>query len=327
MAWGRGAGLNVKKVKGIHHISAIVGDINENIKFYQDILGLRLVKQTLNFDDSAVYHLYFSNEQVNPGFLLTFFPWQHATHGRKGGGQIGRIAFRVPKGYLKEWEHYLFAKGIETTRSQLFGQDTLEFSDPHSLDLAIVETDVEHETRAIYDFHGVAILSENPTATKSLLTNDLGLLKVGPHLFKTDSPLAQHIIVNESPLPKGRWGTGTVHHLAWSVPSQTELLAWQDYFFEQQFAITEVKDRKYFKSIYLQEKGNVIFEFATVDPGLEVDESFDKLGQTLQIPPHFEIDRDNILAQIKPITARINKYSSSNRQLLSKKEAIDGTSI
>ena len=104
-------------------------------------------------------------------------------------------------------------------------------------------------------------------------------------------------------------------------------MAWQDYFFEQQFAITEVKDRKYFKSIYLQEKGNVIFEFATVDPGLEVDESFDKLGQTLQIPPHFEIDRDNILAQIEPITARINKYSSSNRQLLSKKEAIDGTSI
>lgn len=168
---------------------------------------------------------------------------------------------------------------------------------------------------------------KNPTATKSLLSNDLGLLKVGPHHFKTDSPLAQHIIVNESPLRKGRWGTGTVHHLAWSVSSQTELLAWQDYFFDQQFAITEVKDRKYFKSIYLQEKGNVIFEFATVDPGLEVDESFDKLGQILQIPPHFEMDRDNILAQIEPITARINKYSSSNLQSLSKKEAIDGTSI
>lgn len=327
MAWGKGVGIKVNKINGIHHISAIVGDINENIEFYQDILGLRLVKQTLNFDDSAVYHLYFSNDQVNQGFLLTFFPWKHATQGRKGGGQIGRIAFRVPKGFLKEWEHYLFAKGIETTRTQLFGQDTLEFSDPHSLDLALVETDVVDETRAIYDFHGVAILSENPTATKSLLTNDLGLITVGPHHFKTDSQQAQHLIVNESPLRKGRWGTGTVHHLAWSVPSETELLAWQDHFYNQQFAITEVKNRKYFKSIYLQEKGNVIFEFATVDPGLEVDETFDKLGQSLQIPPHFEMKRDHILAQIEPITARINKYPSANQQLLSKKEETDGTSI
>lgn len=109
-----------KKIHNIHHISAIVGNVNENITFYQDILGLRLVKQTLNFDDQAFYHLYFSNNEVSPGFLLTFFPWQSSTLGRKGGGQIGRIAFRVAKGTLKEWEHYLFAKGIDTKMTQLF---------------------------------------------------------------------------------------------------------------------------------------------------------------------------------------------------------------
>lgn len=302
----------MEKIKSIHHISAIVGDVNENIQFYQDVLGLRLVKQTLNFDDAAVYHLYFSNEHVNEGFLITFFPWKHATHGRKGGGQIGRIAFRVPKGRLTEWEHYLFAKGTETTRTQLFGQDTLEFSDPHTLDLALVETDVEQETRAIYDFHGVVDLSENPSATEKLLSKDIGLQSVAAHHFVTDSIQAQHIIVNETPLRKGRWGTGTVHHLAWNVPTQMQLLAWQDHFYDQQMAITEVKDRKYFNSIYLQEKGNIIFEFATAGPGLEVDETFDSLGQTLQIPPHLESQRETIFSQIEPITATINRYPSSN---------------
>lgn len=178
------------------------------------------------------------------------------------------------------------------------------------MDLALVETEIEATNRTIIGFHGVMVLSENPIATKRLFTCDLGLDLVSENHFVTDSSSAQHLIVNKEPLRKGRWGAGTVHHLAWSVENTAELMAWQDYFYHQQMAITEIKNRKYFESIYLQEKGNVIFEFATVEPGLKVDESFEKLGQTLQIPPHFLEQKEAILGNIEPINAHINSYLS-----------------
>lgn len=285
----------------IHHISAIVGNAQENLNFYRDVLGLKLIKQTLNYDDSSVYHLYFSNQQVTSDFIMTFFPWERNFYGRKGSGQIGRIAFKVPSGKLQQWEHYLFAKGIETTLTHLFDKPTLEFQDIHRLDLALVETEEENDSRAILGFYGVVLLSNDPDATKKFVTDDLGLVKISEEHYQTVGKNGQLIVIPNQVMPKGRWGIGTVHHLAWSVDSINDLGDWQSYLFEQGQQVSEIKNRNYFNSIYLTEFGNVIFEFATNGPGFEIDESFEELGNSLIIPPHFENQREALLKNLKPL--------------------------
>lgn len=288
----------MKHINAIHHISAIVGNAQENLNFYRNILGLKLIKQTLNFEDSSVYHLYFSNETMSNNFVMTFFPWERNFLGRKGSGQIGRIAFRIPKGSMKEWEYFLYAKGVETKRTQLFGRDTLEFSDFHTLDLALVESEKIANSRSILGFHGTVILSAKPSKTQSFLEKTIGVRKLSNTYYETLGDQRHVIIVPNEILPNGRWGIGTVHHLAWSLPNDSALTQWQEKLYQQQWDVTQVKDRKYFKSIYVIEKGNVIFEFATDGPGFQVDESYDELGKTLQIPPHFESQKQKIIEQL-----------------------------
>lgn len=282
----------MEAIKRIHHITAIVGDPNENLRFYRDVLGLRLVKQTVNFDDPGVYHLYFADNDATPGTVITFFPWSNDNHGRKGSGQVGRIAFRVPKGNLSFWKERLRTQDIEMETTRLFGKETIEFDDVHGLELAIVEGEEASDVDQILGFHGAVLLSGNPEGTKELLTGQMGLKPIDiedrNHHFETTGAEKHHIITAIPPQPAGRFGIGTVHHIAWSVPDKDTLKEWQAALREEGYGVTVVKDRSYFESIYLGEKGNVVFEFATDGPGFDLDEDMESLGSSLKLPEQYE---------------------------------------
>lgn len=286
----------MEAIKRIHHITAIVGDPNENLKFYRDVLGLRLIKQTVNFDDPGVYHLYFGDHNDTPGTVITFFPWTNNNKGRKGSGQVGRIAFRVPKGSLDSWKGHLTTHNIQVELTQLFGKETLEFDDIHGLELAIVEGDTSSNNKDINGFHGSVLLSANPDDTKELLTEMMGLKELDiagdDYHFETVGEEKHHIVSSIPPQAAGRFGIGTVHHIAWSVPDLSVLKAWQDTLQQSGFGVTEVRDRNYFKSIYTSEKGNVVFEFATDGPGFDLDEDKDSLGTALKLPEQYEHRRE-----------------------------------
>ncbi|MDN6625947.1 MAG: VOC family protein [Pisciglobus halotolerans] len=285
----------MEAIKRIHHISAIVGDPNENVAFYRDVLGLRLIKQTVNFDDPGVYHLYFSTPDVTPGTVITFFPWTNKNYGRKGSGQVGRIAFRVPKGSLSYWEERLANQKIGIKKTQLFDKETLEFDDIHGLELAIVEGETPADNHEILGFHGAVLLSGNPQATKELLTDGMGLKELeskdeNQH-FETVGEEKHHLITLAHPKPAGRFGIGTVHHIAWSVPDLESLKEWQTELQESGRGVTMLKDRNYFNSIYSVEKGKIVFEFATDGPGFYIDEDEQTLGTSLKLPEQYEDNR------------------------------------
>ncbi|MCA5013037.1 MULTISPECIES: VOC family protein [unclassified Enterococcus] len=286
----------------IHHISAIVGDPQENLQFYRDVLGLRLVKQTVNFDDEHTYHLYYSNQSVDNGTILTFFPWSNAHKGRVGSGQVGTIAFRIPKGTTAYWKEHLAKHQISVKETELFNQPTLELQDSHDLSLALVEGVETADSAAILGFHGTVLLSADPEATSNTLVNDLGLESAvtteKSYSFYTKGTQKHQIIVPKTVMKFGRWGVGTVHHIAWSVPTYESQKQWQDYLYTHHYSVTEIKDRNYFKAIYFQEHGDIIFEIATETPGFTVDESFENLGKQLMLPPQFEARRAEIISRL-----------------------------
>ncbi|MGF3065860.1 VOC family protein [Facklamia sp. P12945] len=288
----------VDKIQSIHHISAIVGNVQENYDFYTKVLGLKLVKQTVNFDDPSVYHTYFANSKVDNGTIMTFFPWDNDHKGTKGGGQVGRIAFSIPKGSLTAWQNQLEKHEITYHKSNMFSAATLEFSDPHDLDIALVEAETSSDNNEIIGFYGLVLLSTNPQGTLDLLTREMGAKLVEEadeylHI-ELSGPEKHRVLLLKKAQPLGRFGISTVHHVAWSVDRLTDLQAWHDHLKEANYHLTPVKDRKYFKSIYLREKGGIIFEFATKEPGFQVDEDFDHLGSQLKLPEQFESKRSEI---------------------------------
>ena len=295
----------MEAIKRIHHITAIVGDLNENIKFYREVLGLRLVKQTVNFDDPDVYHLYFGDHKETPGTIITFFPWTNDNYGRKGSGQVGRIAFRVPKDSLGYWHDHLTSQNINVDKTQLFNKETLEFDDPHGLELAIVEGERTAEQPDILSFHGAVLLSNDPEGTETLLTDIMQMKKVtstNRHLhYETTGEEKHHIITSLPKEPLGRFGIGTVHHIAWSVPDKETLKKWQSRLMDKGFGVTEVKDRNYFESIYTYERGRVVFEFATDEPGFAVDEDKESLGRALKLPPQYEHRRQEYKTRLSEL--------------------------
>lgn len=235
----------MENIKRIHYISAIVGDAQENLDFYRNVLGLQLIKQTVNFDDPGVYHLYFSRQDDDKRMVMTFFNWPNQHKGRVGSGQVGRIAFRIPKGSMDAWEAHLNEQGIETKISGLFDEATLEFNDVHGLALALVEGQEEAEDNAIIGFHGTELLSADPAGTRSTLVDDMGLSVVSENPSKihleTEGEEKHQIIMSAQPLPKGLFGVGTVHHVAWSIPTEAEHLEWQKHMEDHGYFVTEFK--------------------------------------------------------------------------------------
>lgn len=294
----------MESINRIHHISAIVGNPKENVRFYETILGLRLVKQTVNFDDPQTYHLYFGNGQAEPGTIITFFPWDTTSRGRVGSGQVGRIAFRVPKGSLTYWNERLTSLNVSFEISQLFGKTTLLFNDSHGLDIALVEGE-EMNGYQIMGFHGAVLLSSQPKDTMQTLRDDLGLSVVSEdsdaYHAEAIGKEKHHIVIPKERLPRGRFGVGTVHHIAWSVPDDKTHRIWQDYLYEEKYQVTEIKDRQYFKAIYFIEKGNIVFELATDKPGFTINESLDHLGEKLMLPPQYEHMRSQLEKSLLPL--------------------------
>ncbi|MDU9691995.1 MULTISPECIES: ring-cleaving dioxygenase [Priestia] len=307
-----------KKTAGIHHITAIVGHPQENVDFYAGVLGLRLVKQTVNFDDPGTYHLYFGNEGGKPGTIITFFPWANARQGKIGDGQVGVTSYVVPKGAMSFWEKRLAKFGIPATKMERFGEQYLEFDDPHGLHIEIVEREEGEKNTwqtgeinsdvAIKGFGGATLLSVRPDETAQLLEDVMGLKKVGQEgdfiRFQSSADIGNVIDLKLTTIGRGQMGVGTVHHIAWRAKDDEDQLEWQKYVADSGYGVTAVRDRNYFNAIYFKEHGEILFEIATDPPGFAHDESLETMGEKLMLPEQYETHRDQIERALIPFEVR-----------------------
>ncbi|MDQ6598748.1 ring-cleaving dioxygenase [Bacillus salipaludis] len=307
-----------KKTMGIHHITAIVGHPQENVDFYAGVLGLRLVKQTVNFDDPETYHLYFGNEGGKPGTIITFFPWTGARQGIIGDGQVGVTSYVVPTGAFRFWEKRLEKFNISFTKMERFGEQYLEFDDPHGLHLEIVERE-EGEANtwtfggvtsdvAIKGFGGATLLSSQPNKSAELLENVLGLEKIGIEgdfvRFRSLAEIGNIIDLKLTPIGRGQMGVGTVHHIAWRAKDDEDQLDWKQFVQANGYSVTPVQDRNYFNAIYFREHGKILFEIATDPPGFAHDESQATMGEKLMLPSQYEPHRGQIKRGLLPFEVR-----------------------
>lgn len=307
-----------KKTMGIHHITAIVGHPQENVDFYAGILGLRLVKQTVNFDDPGTYHLYFGNEGGKPGTIITFFPWAQARQGVIGDGQVGVTSYAVPKGSISFWKRRLEKFNVTYTSLIRFGEEYLQFDDPHGLHLELVEREAGEQNNwtfgeitpkvAIKGFGGATLFSTKPTKTAELLEEVMGLELVGEEgafiRLRSMSDIGNIIDLKMTTGIRGQMGVGTVHHIAWRAIDDEDQLDWQKYIAEKGYGVTPVRDRQYFNAIYFREHGEILFEIATDPPGFAHDESYDTMGEKLMLPKQYEQYRGQLERTLIPIEVR-----------------------
>lgn len=299
-------------LQGIHHITAIAGDPVRNAQFYRAVLGLRLVKQTVNFDDPQTYHLYFGDSAGSPGTILTFFPWPGSRPGRLGAGMIESVCFAVPRGSASFWRKRLTNSGVVVTaRPPRFDEVGLRFSDPDGLQLELVEADqspgepwTEHITaeQAIAGFHGATARVHSFGPTQDFLTGQLGFRleneESGIRRYQSGGGIGHYELVADPDMPHAAGGRGTVHHIAWMTQDLAASERWRDRLVGEGHQVSLVMDRKYFRSIYFREPAGVLFELATHGPGFAVDEPADALGSALMLPESFESQRKNIEAAL-----------------------------
>ena len=299
-------------IKGLHHVTAIAGEPQTNINFYMGVLGLRLVKLTVNFDDPTTYHLYYGDGQGHPGTIMTFFPWPGAYRGRIGTGQLTVTSFAVPDKSLQYWRERLRKRGVEFDEATSdFGEELLFLRDPDGLQLELVSTLNANPDRvwergtvpaehAVRGFHHVTLSENGYERTASLLTEMLGfkqIAKQGNRFRCAVADGAPSAIVDLVCAPEGRPGSvavGTVHHVAWRTATNAEQVQWRDTLRKLEYDVTPVIDRQYFHSIYFREPGGVLFEIATDPPGFATDETVERLGTTLKLPPWLEEDRPEL---------------------------------
>ena len=306
------------KTTGIHHITAIVGDPQENVDFYASVLGLRLVKKTVNFGDKVRYHLYFGNEQGSPGTLITFFAWPGAENGVVGDGEVGVSSYVVPLGAIQYWEKRLAKFDVSYTKTERFGEKFVQFEDPHGLRLEIVEREAGAKNEwefggvtrevAIKGLGGATLFSSQSDKTAEVLKNILGLELVGKEgdyiRFKSANDLGNIIDVLATSIGKGEPGPGVVHHIAWRTEDDAEQLEWKSTVEEAGFEVTPVRDRNYFKAIYFREHGGILFEIATDPPGFAHDESLETMGENIMLPEQFEGERERLEDILIPVKVR-----------------------
>lgn len=300
------------RIQGIHHVTAIAGSALRNLDFYTRVLGLRFVKKTVNFDDPTTYHFYFGNETGDPGTILTFFPWENVTQGRRGTGQATETAFSVPTGSFDFWiDRFEQENVIYNKPAQRFNEQYLTFLDPDGLKLELVIPEKEdnrkgytthaiQEVYAIKGFHGVTLSLEKYEHTAHVLEEVLGYKQTQQHVnrfrFETDAVESAAIVdlVNVPGEKRGLVAGGSVHHVAFRVSSEEEQLYFQEKIADLGLHITPQIDRDYFKSIYFREPGGVLFEIATDPPGFMVDEPLEALGSSLKLPKMYEPRREEI---------------------------------
>jgi glyoxalase family protein len=306
-------------VNGIHHITAISGAAQENLDFYSGVLGMRLVKRSVNQDDPGTYHLFYADADGNPGTDLTFFPWAQMPRGRKGYGLSVEVSLAVPPGSLDYWVDRLGQFGVEAGQIESrFGERALPLSDPHGMNLALVETGddrlsvpwqgspvpAEQQVRGL---HSARLWERILANTERFISGAMGLERIGEdggwvRYGVAGGGSGAHIDVREVPEERlGQWGVGEVHHIAWRVADVEEELKVRAQVIEAGGRPTEVIDRFWFKSVYFREPGGVLFEIATDGPGFGVDENMANLGEQLILPPWLEAYRPDIEAALPPL--------------------------
>jgi glyoxalase family protein len=297
------------KLEGVHHITAITGDAQNNVDFYAGVLGLRLVKKTVNQDDPTVYHLFFADEKGDAGSDLTFFEYPGAPPGRAGDGMIHTIGWRVasPEA-LDFWAARLGAQDIETQRDE----DALRFADPeglgHELRVSAVADDpltAEHpevpSEMALQGFDGARAYSSNPDAGRPLFEEALGFEPRDDGWEIRGESRGGLYGFDPPPSERGLQGAGSVHHIAWAS-QMNDHEAWRDRVISGGARPTPVIDRFYFRSIYFREPSGVLFEIATLGPGFTVDEPLESLGEKLSLPPDYEHLREQVEPVLRPIS-------------------------
>ena len=297
------------QLEGIHHVTAITGDAPGNVDFYARVLGLRLVKKTVNQDDPTVYHLFYADEHGSPGSDITFFEYPGARRGRAGDGMVHTVGFRVEsEAALDFWEGRLTAEGVRTTRVD----GVLALEDPEGLRLelrAVTTTDAalvaDHPEipaeLAIAGFDGVRAFASDPERSRSLLESVLGFTPAGDAAWDVRGESRGGVFAYDAPpVDRGTPGGGTVHHVAFATQTD-EQSSWQHVVAQAGLHPTPVIDRFWFRSVYFREPSGVLFELATLGPGFAVDEDPDHLGESLILPPAFEHLRDRITPILTPI--------------------------
>ena len=308
---------------GLHHVTAITADAQNNINFYCDVLALRLVKLTVNFDDPTSYHLYYGDESGRPGTVLTFFAWPGAARGRAGPPQVAATAFSVPADAIDYWVQRLAAHGVENQLGgQRFGEPVLSFLDPDGMQLELIGANPSAdsaatpwiaasipEPMAIRGFHSVTLSQRKTAATSQLLTDVMKYQSTGVEGRRLRYQAGTHDqgpgtiidIVHEPEMPRGTLGAGVVHHVAFRTPDDAQQAAWRDTIAPHFPHVSAIMDRCYFHSIYFREPGGVLFEIATVHPGFTADQPIEELGRKLMLPPWLEKHRAEIEHAVPPI--------------------------
>ncbi|HWL64447.1 MAG TPA: VOC family protein [Actinomycetota bacterium] len=297
------------KLEGIHHVTAITGDAPQNVEFYAGVLGLRLVKKSVNQDDPTIYHLFYADEAGSPGSDITFFEYPGAPRGRAGDGMIHRVVFRVASAdALDFWQNRIEKEGLSTERSD----DSLVFPDPEGLDLEFVidgSGDAPLEARfphipqefAIRGFEGVRAFSSMPEASKELFEDTLGFQPKGDsHWTVRGNQRGGFYRFDAPPQVRPLQGAGTVHHVAWAS-EMDDHTAWRERVLAAGMSPTPVIDRFWFRSVYFREPSGVLFEIATLGPGFTADEELEHLGERLTLPPNFEHLRDKLKGVLTPL--------------------------
>jgi glyoxalase family protein len=296
------------RLEGIHHITAITAEAQKNVDFYAGVLGLRLVKKTVNQDDPTVYHLFYADERGSPGSDITFFEYPSARRGRAGAGMIHRIVWRVAsEEALGFWDERLRSETVSVARRP----GRLILSDPEGLglELAVVETNDEPLVAAhpeipaefaLQGFDGVRAFTFDPEASRGFLEQTMGFRADGASGYEARGESRGSFYAYDRARERGIGGAGTVHHVAWASPME-EHEAWRRRVLEGGATPTPVIDRYYFRSIYFREPSGVLFEIATIGPGFAADEPLEHLGERLALPPNFEHLRDQVEEILTPI--------------------------
>lgn len=309
----------VKGVLGLHHVTAISSDPQKTLDFYTKILGLRLIKLTVNYDDPSTYHVYFGDDIGHPGTVLTFFPWPGQPRGRKGSGQAANTSFSIPPGSMSYWADRLRSHDVSVEAPhKRFGESVLSFQDHDGQGLELVGSkEVEGRTgwtrgpvpkdHSIRGFHSVTLLEEVLESTETVLVDTLGFRQVGEEedRFRYEAGKGgAGTIVDILSRPKAQRGfvsVGTVHHVAFRASDDAHQKDLRQEVVKADLHVTPVINRNYFHSIYFREQGGVLFEVATDQPGFAIDEAPAKLGTKLALPPWLEASRAEIEKNLPPV--------------------------
>ena len=309
----------MKTLNGLHHVTAITNDAQRNVDFYTGLLGLRLVKKTVNFDDPQSYHLYYGDGRGTPGTILTFFVWPGGSKGRVGSGEPSRVAFEVPANSLPWWRQRLSGAGVEVNdNGKVFGSETISFADPDGMEVELVESSAPRDVQiwtgsgvdqdsAIRTIAGVTLTRTARASSDELYTTQLGFRETGTEggrrRFATGEASAMGFIDVVEPAAGGlgRMGAGTIHHIAFRTPDDATQGEWLRKLTGLALHVSPVMDRNYFHSIYFREPSGILFEVATDGPGFAVDEAAETLGEALKLPAQYERARTQLEAILPPI--------------------------